>query len=207
MINHGVRRAAAASLAAVALLGLTAACAVGVKPKRAAEPGILDITTGTFTPLPTQIHGCHFTLSSDATAIGYSDGMGRILVINPDGSGQRTVPGLGATPGQPPYSLDLESVSPHGERIALWWNDGSRPAGDASRGLRSNAVVDTRTGRKVQLPGSIAPVQVIFRADGSMVARVEAAGRLQFVLISADGAVLARQDEPAQLKRMTLLTA
>lgn len=171
------------------------------------EPaGVLDVISGKFAPLAKQVHGCHVTWAADGTAIGFADGAGKIFVANPDGSGQRTVPGLGDT-AHPPYSLDLESVSPQGRRIALWWNDGSRPGGDVARGLNSNAVVDTRTGQKVKLPVSTGLLlQVVFQPDGGMLLRVKGDQHNQLILVAADGTELDRHDEPAVLKTMTMLT-
>ncbi|GII22239.1 TolB family protein [Planosporangium mesophilum] len=168
------------------------------------RPGVLDVYTDTFTPFPEQVTGCHFAWSSDDTAIAYADGAGKIFVANADGSGRRAVPGLGD--GKPPYGFDLESVSGQGRRIALRWNDGSMPAGDAARNLYSNAVIDTRTGQKVKLPVTTGLLQVVFRPDGGMLLRVKGDQHNQLLLVAADGTELDRRDEPAGLKNLTLLT-
>ncbi|NJC68802.1 hypothetical protein HC031_03535 [Planosporangium thailandense] len=172
-----------------------------------ARQGLIDVTTGAFTPLATAIQGCHLTWAADGAAIGYADGNGKIFVAKPDGSGQRAVPGINNF-GTPPYSGHLESVSPQGRQIALWLSDGTTPVGDVSRGLYSNAVIDTRTGQKVKLPVPDSRLlQALFRGDGSMVLRVKGDQHNQLVIVSADGAELNRWDEPAALKNLTMLTS
>jgi TolB protein len=168
--------------------------------------GTVDINTGAFTRLPTQIHGCHLTWSADGSAIGYAGGAGQIFVARADGSNQRAVPGLGGGTG-PLSSFDLESVSVSGTRVALWVNDGSTPAGDVARGLYSNTILDTRTGQKINMPVSGELSQAVFRADGTTVVRIQGAQHNQLVLISAAGSVLTRVDEPTSLKNLVLLTA
>ena len=165
--------------------------------------GVLDVATGTVARLPYQLDGCHLTWSADGTAIGYVDGAGKLFVARADGSQPHQVPGLGD--GSRPATFDLESVSARGDRVALWVNDGSTPAGDVARGLSSNAIVDTRTGHLVALPVD-GLLQAVFRADGTMLARVQGSAHNQIVLVSAAGAVLTRIDEPATLRNQLLLT-
>jgi TolB protein len=167
--------------------------------------GVIDVTTGAFVPLPHRVHGIHLTWSVDGTAIAYADGEGKIFTAAADGSDQRAVPGLGD--GGKLSSFDLESAGPGAARIALWVNDGSTSAGDVARGLTVNAVVNSRTGQRVSLAaagGSV--VQVLFRGDGSMVVRVQDGAHHRIVLLSVDGAVLSRVDEPDSLGGRLLLT-
>ena len=165
--------------------------------------GVLDVATGTVAGLPYQLDGCHLTWSADGTAIGYVDGAGKLFVARADGSQRRQVPGLGD--GGRLATFDLESVSAKGDRVALWVNNGSTPAGDVARGLSSNAIVDTRTGHLVPLPVD-GLLQAVFRADGTMLARVKGNAHNQIVLVSVAGAVLSRVDEPAALRNQLLLT-
>jgi TolB protein len=166
--------------------------------------GVLDVTTRAFTPLPHAIDGIHLTWAADGTAIAYADGAGKIFVAAADGSDQRAVPGLGD--GGKLSSFDIESVGPGGARIALWVNDGSAPVGDVARGMTVNAVVDSRTGQRVPLAAAGGEVvQVLIRTDGSMVVRVKDGTRHRIVLLSADGAVLSRVDEPDSLGGRLLL--
>lgn len=167
--------------------------------------GVLDVVTGAFVKLPNQIRGTHLTWSADGGAIAYADGSGRIFTAAADGSARRPVPGLGD--GGTLSSFDVESVGPSAKRIALWINDGTTPVGDVARGMYSNAVIDSRTGQNVPLAVSGDLSQVLFRSDGTMVVRVKGTRHDQIVLLSADGRVLTRADEPASLKDFALLNA
>jgi hypothetical protein len=167
--------------------------------------GVLDVTTGVFTPFTANPAGCHATWAVDGSAIVYANGSGKIFIVDPDGRNQRWVPHLG-DPGAP-MSFDLSSVAPGGTRMACYLHQpGATAVGDVARGLFANAVVDTRTGQKVTLPISGQLLQAVFRPDGSLIARVKGQAHHQFVLISATGTVLDRADEPAQLRDMIMLT-
>jgi TolB protein len=172
-----------------------------------ANVGILDIRTGAFTRLANRIAGCHLTWAADGKAIAFADGDGKVFVTKPDGSRPRAIPGVGVGhPARPPYSFDLESASVGGARVALLLNDGSSPAGDVVRDLYSNAILDTRTGKKAEVPVEGQLLQVVFRADGNMVIRLKGVGHNKVVLVSASGAIITRADEPSALRDAILLT-
>jgi TolB protein len=178
---------------------------IAVNPGSNQRIGTLNLDNGSFTAFPFDLHGTHLRWSADGRSIGYADGAGAIYVMNADGSGKRKVPGL--TDEKPPYSFDLESLSAGGAKIALWVNDGSTPAGDVARRLYANAVLDTRTGAKIRIPVSGQVLQVLLRADATMLVRVKGAQHNDLVLISAAGSVLTRTDEPTTLKDDLLLNA
>jgi hypothetical protein len=168
--------------------------------------GVVDVTTGAFTRLPTDFRGCHPMWAVDGTAIVYANGTGKIMVANADGSNQRAVPGIGAAPNTWPQSYDLESASAGGARVSLYLIEKPTEAGDAERSLYSNAVLDTRTGRKVALPVAGQLLQAVYRADGTLLVRIQGTGHNQLVLLSASNTVLWQQDEPSSLRNMMMLS-
>ena len=158
-----------------------------------------------FTPMAVSVTGCHATWAVDGSAIAYSNGSGRVFLVDLDGRNQRWMPHIG-DPGAP-SSFDLSSVAPSGARVALYLHQpGETAVGDVARGLLANAIVDIRTGQKVSLPITGQLLQAAYRPDGSLVARVKGQAYNQLVLISAAGTVLDRADEPARLKDMIMLT-
>ncbi|MFG1675309.1 TolB family protein [Micromonospora sp. NPDC049282] len=167
------------------------------------EKGVVELTTGKYTPI-SEIQGCHPVWSADGKVLAYADGEGRVAVNRPDGTAEKLIPGLGV-PGAR-SSFDVASISPDGSRLALLLRKPDEPAGDVARELDANAVIDTRTGRQVQLPlGGRPLLQAAFRDDGTLVARVGAGDHNVLVLIGADGRKISESREPATLKGQQIL--
>ena len=75
-----------------------------------------------------------------------------------------------------------------------------------ARELDANAVIDTRTGRQVDLPlGGRPLLQAWFRADGRLVARVSDGDHNVLVLVGADGRKIGESREPTTLKDRQIL--
>lgn len=174
----------------------------GVPP---VEAGTFDAGTGAFRKLPGEFSGCHVLWSADnSTLVFPSDS--RLFVADASGHNVRTVPGFG--PGTSPARVcnDVESVSPDGSRVVLWVPRPGEPWGDIARGLYANTVVDTRTGKAVDLPIQGTLSQAIYLADGKLLVRVEGSQQNRLVLLSPQLTVLDERDEPAALKTSTLLS-
>ncbi|MCM0674245.1 hypothetical protein NCC78_06020 [Micromonospora phytophila] len=166
--------------------------------------GTVDVSSGRFTETgPGQ--GCHPVWSGNGRTIAYADGSeGRVVLAGPDGSNARSIPNLG---GDARYNcFDLASLSPTGDRIALYRRGPDVPSGDVARELDANVVLDTRTGKEVALPlGGRELRQAYFQADGTLVARVESGRGFALVLVGADGRKAGEVAEPASLRDMQIL--
>ncbi|WP_208810620.1 PD40 domain-containing protein [Micromonospora echinofusca] len=166
--------------------------------------GVLDVGSGTFTEVG-KLKGCHPLWSADGRVLAFPDGdTGRVVVADPDGTGQRFIPDLG---GDARYdSFDVAGLSPDGTRIALLRRGPDVPSGDVARELAVNAVLDTRTGAEIGLPlGGHRLLQAYFQSDGNLLARVRAGTGNRLMLISPDGRKLAETAEPAALKDMQII--
>lgn len=167
------------------------------------EKGVVELATGKYTPIA-EIQGCHPVWSADGKVIAYANGEGRVAVNRPDGTAEKLIPGVGVPGGR--SSFDVASVSPDGSRLALLLREPDGPAGEVARKLDANAVIDSRTGRQVDLPlDGRTLLQACFGADGRLVARVSAGDHNVLVLIGADGRRISESPEPAMLKDQQIL--
>ena len=173
------------------------------EPNQVTEKGIIDLATGRYGPIA-NVKGCHPLWSADGRVLAYANGEGRVALGRPDGSGERFIPNL-STQAQF-SSFDVSSLSPDGSRIALKLRQKGDTYGDVGRELDANAVLDTRTGKKVNLPlGGRTMRQAYFQADGTLVARVASGNRNALVLIGTDGKKISETQEPTALKDMQIL--
>jgi TolB protein len=168
-------------------------------------PGVVDVATGRFTPLAHDPHGIHYVWSADGRHIGYATGTCQLGLADPDGGNAHLVPVLGdmdkKVNPELRRSCDPFSISPDGTRMAVALRTGDMTDGDIGRHLVANAVIDTRTGASISLPVTGTVNAVLFRPDGSMLVRSSTG----LVLVSPGGTVLARADDPAGTKDMSLL--
>ncbi|MFC0029702.1 PD40 domain-containing protein [Micromonospora chaiyaphumensis] len=149
---------------------------------------------------------CHAIWSADGRTIAMNTDAG-VALYDTSGRKQRAVPGLSAAGAW--QSHQVTSLAPDATRIALFRIRKGMDAGDVGRLLRVNAVLETATGKVVDLPlGGRDLKQVFFQADGSMVVRVEDGdGRVQLLLVDATGRKVAEQPEPAALRDAQLIAA
>jgi len=166
--------------------------------------GVLDIATGDFREVDQEWSGdCHPLWSADGKVVAVPDG-GRVMMTDPEAGDRRAIPHLGG--GAERTAADVTSISPDGSKIALFVRGSGEPVGDAGRKLSVNAVLDTRTGKQIELPlGGRKLVQAYFQSDGTLVARVQENGGNSLVLISADGKKISEKAEPAQFEGMQIL--
>jgi len=171
-------------------------------------PGVIDVATGTFTPLAHKPDGIHYLWSADGRHLGYATGTCRLGVADIDGSNARLVPLIGevtaANPNQE-RSCDPYSLSPDGSKMAVDMHTGDMPDGDIGRNVFANIVIDTRTGATVRLPVSGTVSAVLFQPDGGMLVRTTGSGSNHLALVSATGAVVVQVTEPAAAKEMSLI--
>ncbi|MEV4540172.1 TolB family protein [Micromonospora echinaurantiaca] len=166
--------------------------------------GTIEVSSGRFTEVG-PADGCHPVWSGDGRTIAYADGSdGRVILASPTGKGKRAIPGLG---GDARYScFDVASLSPDGDRIALYRRGPDMESGDVARELDANVVLDTRTGKAVSLPlGGRELRQVFFQSDGSTVVRVRSGERYTLILVDENGKKVTEQAEPSSLKGMQVI--
>lgn len=166
--------------------------------------GFVDVSSGKFTEVD-RTDGCHLVWAADGTTAIADGSEGTIVLTGPDGTDRGTIPRLGY--GHEYVSFDLSSLSPDGQRIALYRIESGGTVGDAARSLRANVVLDTRTGKEVALElGGRELRQAYFQADGTLIARVSSGTGYALVLLDVDGHKVSESTEPAVLKDMQILT-
>ena len=165
--------------------------------------GKVDVASGEFTPLRSQIEGIHPLWSADGRRMGYATGTCELMVADADGSNQRMVPVIGnpdpAVNPQRWASCDPYSISPDGSMMAIARRVLDQPMGDIGRDLAANVVIDTRTGAEVPLP---VPGQIwaaLFLPDGGVLVRStnDGGATVTLTLLDNDLTVTAQVPEPA----------
>jgi hypothetical protein len=115
--------------------------------------GTVDLATGTFTPLPTDLRGArHAVWASDGTAIAFIAPDGGVVVAKPDGSGQHRIPAVAdfVKAGRKVASLQSMSGTAAGfAALDLFVTAPGRDP-DGCRSLVSNTTVNTDNGRQGQ---------------------------------------------------------
>ncbi|MGC4768859.1 hypothetical protein ACLQ25_07730 [Micromonospora sp. DT44] len=140
--------------------------------------------------------GCDARWSSDGEVIAMINIDGGVTLFDSSGNRKRDMPGLG--PRGTWRNGDVASLSPNGDRIALYQPD---PGSEDGTGPDVGVVRDTRTGEEIRLPlEGRKPRQVYFRADGSMIVRVRAGSGYAVLLVDEDGKKISETAEPASLK-------
>ncbi|MDT0527604.1 hypothetical protein RM555_01215 [Micromonospora sp. DSM 115977] len=177
---------------------------VSAEPSLVTEVGVVELSSGKFTRIG-DFRGCHALWSANGKVLAFPDrSTGRVTLTDQSGGRQRSIPGLGG--GAKNSCFDVASLSPDGSRIALRLSGSGDGSGTLARDLGVNAVLETRTGRKVDLDlGGRRLLQVYFQADGTMVARVGAGDRNVLVLLDDDGTKISETPEPTALKGQQIL--
>jgi Tol biopolymer transport system component len=177
---------------------------VSAEPSMVTEVGVVELSTGKFIRVG-DLKGCHPLWSADGKVLAFPDGAtGRVMLTDQSGRKQRSIPGLGGNADR--SCFDVASLSPDGSRIALRLRGPGEESGDVARELDVNAVLDTRTGRKLDLElGGRKLLQAYFQADGTLVARVGGDDRNVLVLLDGDGRKISETPEPTSLKGQQIL--
>jgi hypothetical protein len=171
-------------------------------------PGVLDLATGRFDPLPATLDGHDFRWSDDGQRLVYGTGNCRLKVAAAGGRTGTTVPVLGdPDEGRNPQGLAAcraLSVDPSGRRatVGLHWTPGSDPAYAPSDNL-----IDLVTGKVLTPPTGDEVRQILFGPDGSMLVRDFDEGGTAFALsaYSPHGQLIATVPEPARLWTMDIV--
>lgn len=183
---------------------VTVSRVVSAEPSLVTEVGVVEVSTGKFTRIG-DLRGCHPLWSADGKVLAFPDGStGRVMLTDESGRKQRSIPNVGGNADD--SCLDVASLSPDGSRIALRLRGPDEDSGDVARELDVNAVLDTRTGRKLDLElGGRKLLQAYFQADGTLVARVGVGDRNVLVLLDGDGRKISETPEPTSLKGQQIL--
>jgi TolB protein len=174
---------------------------------RPAGPGLADVATGVFTPLPGDLRkGIAFRFSGDGSRIVYGVDPCRLAVAPAAGTRGTTVPVLG-DPASAVNPSGLAACVPAGVDAA-----GTRAAvplqgvgGTGPEGGAATAVVDLTTGAVLPLavPGTVESVQ--FHPDGLLLVRSGGDGTTVLTVSAPDGTVLVRTPEPASVRGLSLV--
>ncbi|MET0423251.1 MAG: hypothetical protein ABW046_05225 [Actinoplanes sp.] len=173
----------------------------------ATAPAILDVATGTITPLPGDLEaGRQFRWSGDGSKLVYATSYCGLAVTG-DGDGTTTsVPVLGdAKAADNPDGLAAcrpTSVDATGGRVTV----PLATTGETSAtGAAADAVVDTVTGNLVRLPVSGTVVGAAFDPDGNLLVRTVRKGKTKLSLFAPDDTLLVQATEPAAVGGLDLI--
>ncbi|MEV4413536.1 hypothetical protein [Catellatospora sp. NPDC049609] len=152
--------------------------------------GIVDVNSGKVTKgrLTAQSRGGEFGAFADGKEVVVVDGAGRQLRRVPFATACEQCAG-----GRPA----VVSVSVDGRYVSV-----ANAPTDGSRADAAYVVLDTTTGKAVDLPEFSA---MLFQTDGSFLLRVGAEGSRKLVLVDAAGTASAEVAEPAELAGARLL--
>ena len=158
----------------------------------------VDVTNGRRTTLESIIGACYSTWSPDGGTIGWYDrassGSGAILT-DAHGRNVRAIPPVDGIRG--PCQIGIHAVGRGGQRAFVDRPKpdnagcGDGPGRDSWRGV----VVDTSTGRSLDLPVKGGLTSAVFLPDSNLVGRTALTGEL--VLLDADLDLVARSPAPS----------
>ncbi len=181
--------------------------------------GTVDIHTGAFTSLPTNLPAGarHAVWAADGSAIAFIASDGGIVVAKPDGSGQRQVPAASRFAKEGRRVVSLQSMSGtqdmyrpgDGDALITLFVTGPGQQPGGCRSLVSNTVIRANEGTQgqdeAQRGGDYTPYQAGYRGKfGSHVSR-ELDSTRTVALIGDNGEFWGGADEPAALKDYLLL--
>ena len=171
----------------------------------AAEPGVLDVTTGALTPLPSGLDGQQFRWSGDGTTLVYATAGCGLEVAETTADSGTPVPESDDADGR--AACRPVSVDATGDLVAVrLTQNNADPAGATdSAAAPADAVVDTVTGDIVDLPVSGRIIGAVFDPAGNLLVRSVADGKRKLSLFAPDFTLLLRAREPASLKGLALV--
>jgi len=172
----------------------------------ATTPAVLDLDSGTLTPLAAMFAGGQqFRWSGDGSALVYATSH-CALKVSADGS-DTAVPVLGDTrSADNPDGLAAckpTSVDSTGDRVTVPLQSTGETSADAPEA--ADAVVDTVTGEVVPLPVAGSVVGALFDPDGNLLIRARQGVRTTLSLFTPDGQLQVQATEPARLTGLDLL--
>jgi hypothetical protein len=168
--------------------------------------GTVDIISGAFTPLPTDLKEArHAVWAADGTAIAFIAPDGGVIVSNPDGSGQRRIPAVAdfLSEGRKIASLQSMSGTAAGDAALNLSVTAPGQQPDGCRSLVSNTTVRTGDGRQgqdeAQRGSRYRPYQAVFRGQRFSHVDRELGQPRTIELIGDNGEFLGGTDEPPRL--------
>lgn len=172
----------------------------------AGTPAILQVGSGTLTPLAEQLAGGqHFRWSGDGTTLVYATSYCALKVAA--GDSDTAVPVIGdRQPADNPDGLAAckpTSVDATGQRVTVPLQVTGQTGADSPD--TADAVVDTVTGDVVPLPVPGAVVGAFFNPDGNLLVRSRKGEKTTLSLFAPDGRLLVQAKEPAELRDLNLL--
>ena len=170
-------------------------------------PGILDVETGTVTPLPAGLAaGQHFRWSGDGTTLVYATSYCGLKLTEGDADTSTSVPVLGATQTRDnPDGLAAckpTSVDVTGRRVTV----PLQTTGESTTGTdTADTIVDTSTGQLEDLPVRGSVVGAVFDAEGNLLVRTDEDGRRVLSLFGPDNTLKVQATEPESVRDLDLL--
>ena len=175
--------------------------------------GIVDLGTGAFAPLPTDLVGArHAVWAADGSAIAFLAPDGSVVLARPDGSGQRTVPAVAdyVKEGQKVAGVQSMSGTAAGDAELNLFVTAPDQAAPTCRSLVSNVTVRTGDGRQgldqAQQGGRYRAFQSGFRGDSFSHVERDLDSPHVVGLIGGNGEFLGNIEEPRELSGYLLLT-
>jgi TolB protein len=167
-------------------------------------PGVLEVATGAFAPLPTELDGQQFRWSGDGSTLVYATAGCGLKVAEANAQSGTPVPEPGDTDGR--TACRPVSVDATGDLVTVRL-ERSEPAASARQDAAApaDAVLDTVTGDIVDLPVAGTIIGAVFDPDGNLLVRAEQGGRNRLSLFAPDFTLLLRAREPVALKDLALV--
>ncbi|WP_433373741.1 TolB family protein [Actinoplanes sp. CA-142083] len=172
----------------------------------AGTPAILQVGSGTLTPLGEQLAGGqHFRWSGDGTTLVYATSYCSLKVVAGDSDTAVPVIGDRQTADNPDglAACKPTSVDATGQRVTVPLQTTGETGADSPD--TADAVVDTVTGDVVPLPVTGSVVGAYFNPDGNLLVRSRKGTRTTLWLFAPDGTLLVQAKEPAELHNLNLL--
>ncbi|MCY1137558.1 hypothetical protein OWR29_06060 [Actinoplanes sp. Pm04-4] len=170
-------------------------------------PGILDVETGTVTPLPAGLSaGQHFRWSGDGSTLVYATSYCGLKLTADNADTSTSVPVLGATQTRDnPDGLAAckpTSVDATGRRVTV----PLQTTGESTTGTdTADTIVDTSTGQLEDLPVGGTVVGAVFDAEGNLLVRTDDDGKRVLSLFGPDNTLKVQAKEPAAMRDLDLI--
>jgi TolB protein len=172
----------------------------------AAQPGMLDVATGTLTPLPSGLEGREFRWSGDGSTLVYATAGCGLEVAEPTAQSGTPVP-ESTDPGRRTACRPV-SVDATGDLVTVQLQERSAaqaPPSTDPAAAPADAVLDTVTGDIVDLPVPGPVIGAVFDPDGNLLVRSVEDGDRRLSLFAPDFTLLLRAPEPSGLEDLGLV--
>ncbi|MET0491551.1 MAG: hypothetical protein ABW000_00325 [Actinoplanes sp.] len=165
----------------------------------AADPGVLEVSTGELTPLPSGLAGEHYRWSGDGSTLVYATAGCGLEVADATAQTGTPVPEQTGTEGV--AACRPVSVDATGDLVTVQLRSGATADGD----VPADAVVDTVTGDIVDLPVTGKVIGAVFDPDGNLLVRSLKGGQTRLWLFDPQFTLLVQAKEPAAVAGLDLV--